>query len=602
MACDSKGKIVLGYTEAELRVRGSGYQFIHAADMLYCAENHVRMIKTGESGLTVFRLLTKDNRWKWVQANARLVYKNGKPDYIIATQRPLVEEEGGEHLRKRSLHLPFTFATGEALLYQVSYPIPGFGDSLQGRGKSSKAKKGSKSSSDEPDPGSLLGALMRQDESRPVRGGRRGGRVPRALGGGGARGPEGPAGPGSDGSSFDPLLATLDSLSLEGEESCSNSELFGALEGLGLSAEDLELLLLDERMIRVELEPDWTPSLSDLLTNSEILAYIHDSLEGRADEVTRPLTSDPRSQDTPTLAPPPAPPWPAPRPQPAPHPAAVPADAAARDWPARGEGVQGPPQLSAPPLTGQHSDSGPPPAESSPQSWERPPRNGRLATQHSHTGPGPQDGRAHLRQQEALFNGEPSRQQSQSQWQPNPPLLQLHPQCHFRPKEGGASGLPLNGLFPPLDPQGGHQWHGYGYGHQGALQAAAQPAGEVPGFTGNRGLGDAGAYQGAATTSSSYQAAHRRQPRPGQAPPSATPSCFSPYPTPDSALEQILGPSNQLPPLESYGLFTPTPPTHPSHSETENGCMLNGTGPAHSGTRPTPKGSGVMPGDAPAPP
>lgn len=33
---------MLGYTEAELRVRGSGYQFIHAADMLHCAENHVR--------------------------------------------------------------------------------------------------------------------------------------------------------------------------------------------------------------------------------------------------------------------------------------------------------------------------------------------------------------------------------------------------------------------------------------------------------------------------------------------------------------------------------------------------------------------------------
>ena len=49
----------------------------------------IAVIKTGESGLTVFRLLTKDNRWKWVQANARLVYKNGKPDYIIATQRPL---------------------------------------------------------------------------------------------------------------------------------------------------------------------------------------------------------------------------------------------------------------------------------------------------------------------------------------------------------------------------------------------------------------------------------------------------------------------------------------------------------------------------------
>ena len=46
-------------------------------------------MKTGESGMTVFRLLTKDNRWAWVQSNARLVYKNGRPDYIIATQRPL---------------------------------------------------------------------------------------------------------------------------------------------------------------------------------------------------------------------------------------------------------------------------------------------------------------------------------------------------------------------------------------------------------------------------------------------------------------------------------------------------------------------------------
>lgn len=54
-----------------------------------CVECASAVIKTGESGLTVFRLLTKENRWKWVQANARLVYKSGKPDYIIATQRPL---------------------------------------------------------------------------------------------------------------------------------------------------------------------------------------------------------------------------------------------------------------------------------------------------------------------------------------------------------------------------------------------------------------------------------------------------------------------------------------------------------------------------------
>ncbi|GAB0184552.1 aryl hydrocarbon receptor [Grus japonensis] len=164
--CDAKGKIVLGYTEAELCMRGTGYQFVHAADMLYCAENHVRMMKTGESGMTVFRLLTKENRWAWVQANARLVYKNGRPDYIIATQRPLTDEEGAEHLRKRNMKLPFMFATGEAVLYEVSFPMSNLMDPSQMKNKSTTGK-GAKATlpNDSVDPNSLLGAMLRQDES-----------------------------------------------------------------------------------------------------------------------------------------------------------------------------------------------------------------------------------------------------------------------------------------------------------------------------------------------------------------------------------------------------------------------------------------------------
>lgn len=38
----SRGKVVLGYTEVELCRRGSGYQFVHAADVMHCAEHHVR--------------------------------------------------------------------------------------------------------------------------------------------------------------------------------------------------------------------------------------------------------------------------------------------------------------------------------------------------------------------------------------------------------------------------------------------------------------------------------------------------------------------------------------------------------------------------------
>ncbi|KAB1276059.1 Aryl hydrocarbon receptor [Camelus dromedarius] len=167
--CDAKGKIVLGYTEAELRMRGSGYQFVHAADMLYCAEYHIRMIKTGESGMVVFRLLTKDNRWAWVQSNARLVYKNGRPDYIIATQRPLTDEEGTEHLQKRNMQLPFLFTTGEAVLYEISNPFPPMMDPLPIRTKHGASGKESATQStlskDSLNPSSLLSAMMQQDES-----------------------------------------------------------------------------------------------------------------------------------------------------------------------------------------------------------------------------------------------------------------------------------------------------------------------------------------------------------------------------------------------------------------------------------------------------
>ncbi|XP_026562157.1 aryl hydrocarbon receptor [Pseudonaja textilis] len=168
IGCDAKGRIVLGYSEAELCMRGTGYQFIHAADMLYCAENHVRMIKTGESGMTVFRLLTKENRWAWVQANARLVYKNGRPDYIIATQRPLTDEEGAEHLQKRNMKLPFMFATGEAVLYEVAFPQPGVMDSSQTKVKSGIGKGAAAKAAlykESVDPNSLLGAMLQQDES-----------------------------------------------------------------------------------------------------------------------------------------------------------------------------------------------------------------------------------------------------------------------------------------------------------------------------------------------------------------------------------------------------------------------------------------------------
>lgn len=187
------------------------------------------------------------------------------------------------------MHLPFTFTTGEAMLYQTGYPLHSFSESVQGKAKGGKTKKGKQSSSDNLDPKSLLGALMSQDgsvyvcqpDSEPTVSCHSSLLCQQQTD--------------SEGSSFlghnslhvasnetlscDPLLATLDSLTLDGEDPCSNTEIFNALENLGLNAEDLELLLLDERMIQVELDPNHIPTLSDLLTNNEILSYIHNKLE-----------------------------------------------------------------------------------------------------------------------------------------------------------------------------------------------------------------------------------------------------------------------------------------------------------------------------------
>uniref|UniRef100_A0A8C8MGX6 Aryl hydrocarbon receptor n=1 Tax=Oncorhynchus tshawytscha TaxID=74940 RepID=A0A8C8MGX6_ONCTS len=622
MACDAKGKIVLGYTEAELRVRGSGYQFIHAADMLYCAENHVRMIKTGESGLTVFRLLTKDNHWRWVQANARLVYKNGKPDYIIATQRPLVEEEGGEHLRKRSMHLPFTFATGEALLYQSSYPIHGLTDSLQTKGKtkSKKAKLDKNSSKDHGglDPSSLLGALMRQDESVYVcqpavepkmsfhsslfsgrgegegqsSGGYSGGPLGGSVGKSWSSVPNG-----APPSSFDPLLATLDSLSLEGDETCSNSELFSALENLGLNAEDLELLLLDERMIRVEMDPDYIPSLNDLLTNNEILSYIHDSLENKTEEG--------QGGDSHVSIPPPSttthPPGPILNSTLIPnlYNQATPAMHISTLHP------QQPPIVQLSQQMQQHLNLVKPVLAKYP--W--PPIQTDVPT------PSQPDTLQHTNSLTMVNNGH---------WLPQQEHLHniIHLQSQWQQQNHSNSGATLNGVHPDPD------WQRYGYDDQLELTAngactvsytngradtlSHATGGEVTltdygtgasttvGMVMNWGtVGGTGHYQGqgGVTANPSDHLEHHKQHSP------QVPSAYfhRQYPTTQNSLDYILGlsqPQHTMPSLGAYGILNRPASQDATHCKMESGCILNDTNVAHTGSGLLPDVNGQTASDS----
>nr|BAE02825.1 aryl hydrocarbon receptor 2 [Pagrus major] len=158
MGIDSRGKVVLGYSEVELCMKGSGYQFIHAADMMYCADSHLHMIKTGETGLIVFRLLSKSNRWVWVKSNAKLIYKGGRPEFIIAYQRALVNAEGEEYLRQRRMQLPFSFTTGEAVLYDNGPTVDLSQFQFNNLFSSDDVHK------DEP-PSSLLDCFLKQDKT-----------------------------------------------------------------------------------------------------------------------------------------------------------------------------------------------------------------------------------------------------------------------------------------------------------------------------------------------------------------------------------------------------------------------------------------------------
>uniref|UniRef100_A0A8C5DXU4 Aryl hydrocarbon receptor-like n=1 Tax=Gouania willdenowi TaxID=441366 RepID=A0A8C5DXU4_GOUWI len=150
---DSRGQSILGYSEEELRSKGSGYQFIHAADMMYCADRHLRMMKTGESGHTIFRLLSKSQSWIWVKSNAKMIFKGGQPQFIIAYQKALT---GEAYLRQRRLELPFNSTTGEGVLYNTGATVDithlqfnkRFGDDMR----------------NDVAPGSLLDCFLNQDE------------------------------------------------------------------------------------------------------------------------------------------------------------------------------------------------------------------------------------------------------------------------------------------------------------------------------------------------------------------------------------------------------------------------------------------------------
>ncbi|XP_054163396.1 uncharacterized protein LOC128961209 [Oppia nitens] len=111
VSMDQRGRQLLGYSDSELANKG-GYDLVHYDDLAYVASAHQELLKTGASGLIAYRLVTKESKWQWLQTSARLVYKNSKPDFILCTHRPLMEEEGRDLLGKRTMDFKVTYLDG----------------------------------------------------------------------------------------------------------------------------------------------------------------------------------------------------------------------------------------------------------------------------------------------------------------------------------------------------------------------------------------------------------------------------------------------------------------------------------------------------------
>lgn len=145
VSLDQRGKALLGYSDDILNL--SGYSMVHQDDLAYLASAHQELLKTGASGLIAYRLQTKQLDWQWLQTSSRLLYKNSKPDFIISTHRPLLEEEGIDLLAKRTMDFKVSYLDpGLTNQYLYDSEINSTGAALGVGGGSSAGSNGSNGS------------------------------------------------------------------------------------------------------------------------------------------------------------------------------------------------------------------------------------------------------------------------------------------------------------------------------------------------------------------------------------------------------------------------------------------------------------------------
>ncbi|XP_065679353.1 aryl hydrocarbon receptor isoform X2 [Hydra vulgaris] len=97
---DIRGKELLGYDLNDL-VGQSSYLLVHRFDIQHLKCKHTEIAVYGWSTIAAFRFLNKEGKWTWVSGYAKVHYSNGKPDFVVTTNRVMSDEEGMAMLSMR---------------------------------------------------------------------------------------------------------------------------------------------------------------------------------------------------------------------------------------------------------------------------------------------------------------------------------------------------------------------------------------------------------------------------------------------------------------------------------------------------------------------
>ncbi|KAM4689401.1 aryl hydrocarbon receptor repressor [Discoglossus pictus] len=89
---DNTPKAFPGVCEAEQHER-NGHQGTCFPNVLHSAENQIKLMNSGDNGISLVKIRTNEDQWVWVEANAPLLYRNGGSDYMVVPQQAQREDE-----------------------------------------------------------------------------------------------------------------------------------------------------------------------------------------------------------------------------------------------------------------------------------------------------------------------------------------------------------------------------------------------------------------------------------------------------------------------------------------------------------------------------